>query len=98
MYHSLPKGVVPPRGKKPYRGKKLKKGSHPSQNARPKGVMPRRIRLSTGAKDIACMKCCDYRKKGHFAQDCLEPAKVPISNKTPELYICFHAFVANSLP
>jgi len=44
------------------------------------------------------MKCFNCEKKGQFAQDYPKPAKVLVSTKTPELYVCFHSFVANSLP
>ena len=37
-------------------------------------------------------------KKGHFARDCSEPPKVPLSSHTPTLFVCSHALVANSLP
>jgi len=88
-----------PRGKKPNCGKKPKKGPHPSQNSRPKGGYAKKHKAnSTGAKDVARVKCYNCEKKGQFAWDCLQLAKIPISTKTPQLYICSHAFVANSLP
>jgi len=40
--------------------------------------------------------CYNCKKNGHNAQDCPKPANIPPSTKTPELYVCSHAFVANS--
>ena len=65
MWHSLPNNVG--RGKKPYHGKKPKKGPHPSQNSRPKnGYAKKHKAKSTGAKNVARVKCYNYEKKGHL--------------------------------
>ena len=88
-----------PRGRKPYSGKKPKKGPHPSQKSRSNGGTAKKHKAKgNGAKDMARVKCYNFGRKGHFARDYSEPAKVPLSTKTPELYICSHAFIANSLP
>jgi len=89
-----------PKGRKPYRGKKPKKGPRHPQNSRSNaGNAKKHKAKGKGAKDIARVKYYNYGKKGHFAWDCPEPAKIPTSTKTPELlYVCFYAFVANSLP
>lgn len=88
-----------PKGRKPYRGKKPKKGPHPPHNSRSNaGTAKKHKSKGNGAKDMARVKRYNSGKKGHFARDCPEPAKVPTSTKTPELYVCSHAFVANSLP
>jgi len=86
------------RGRKPYHGKIPKKGPHPPQNSHPNGTAKKYKAKGNEAKDMARVKCHNCRKKGHFARDCPGPAKVALSTKTPELYVCFHAFVANSLP
>jgi len=44
------------------------------------------------------VKCYNYEKNGHFPQDCLEVANIPLSTKTSELCVCSSAFVTNSLP
>ena len=48
--------------------------------------------------NIARTKCYNYGKKGHYAWDFPEPKKVLSSTCSPELYVCSHALVANSLP
>ena len=88
-----------PKGRKPYCGKKPKKGHRPPQNSRSNaGTAKKHKAKGNGAKDIARVKGYNCGKKGQFAWDCPKPAKVPTSIKTPELYVCSHAFVANSLP
>jgi len=88
-----------PKGRKPYRGKKPKKGPRPPHNSRSNvGATKKQKAKGHEAKDMICAKYYNYEKKGHFARDCPEPAKVPTFTKTPALYICFHAFVTNSLP
>jgi len=88
-----------PKGRKPYHGKKPKKGPCPSQNSRSNaGNAKKHKAKGNGANDIARVKCYNCGKRGYFARDCPEPAKVPASIKTPELYVCSHAFVANYLP
>ena len=68
-----------PRSKTPYRGKKPKKDPQPSQNSHSKcGYAKKHKAKSTGAKAMARVKCYNYGKKGRFARDCPESAKVPI--------------------
>ena len=47
---------------------------------------------------MARVKCYNYEKKGQFARDCPEPAKVASSTKTPELQVCSYVFIASSFP
>jgi len=87
------------RGRKPYRGNKPKKGPHPSQNSRSNGGTAKKHKAKGNkAKGRARVKYYNYGKKGHFARDCPEPAKVPLSSKTPKLFICSDVFITNSLP
>jgi len=86
-------------GRKPYHDKKPKKGPHPPQNSHSNnGTAKKHKAKGNGVKDMACVKCYNYVKKGHFARDCPELAKAPLPTKTSKLYVCSHAFIANSLP
>jgi len=94
---SGPKGT--PKGSRPYRGNKPKKSRHLSQNSCSKGCFAKKhMAKCNGAKDTTSAKCYNCEKKGHFGWDCLKPTKVLLSTKTHELYVCFHAFIANSRP
>ena len=87
-----------PKGRKRYRGEKPKKGPYPPQNSRSNDSTGKKHKAKGNrGKDMARVKCYKCEKKSHFARDCPEPANIPTSTKTPKLYVCSHAFVANSL-
>jgi len=44
------------------------------------------------------VKCYNYGSKRHYARDSPEPSKAPFPTKIPDVNVCSHAFVANSLP
>ena len=86
------------RGNKNNRGKQFKKGSRPPQKDRPKaGIAKKQKAKGNGEKNIAQVKCYNYGKKCHYTRDCPEPREVPFSTYSPELYVCSHALIANSL-
>jgi len=83
----------------PYHGKKSKKGPRPPQNSCSKGRFSQRHKAKGSREEnITRVKCYNCGKKRHVAQDCPELAKVLLSCKTPELCVCFHAPIPNSLP
>ena len=72
---------------------------NPYQKNGPKSGAAKKQKVKgNGDKNIARVKCYNCAKKGHFARDCPEPPRVPLSSHTPELYVCSYALVANSLP
>ena len=86
------------KGKKPFRGKQAKKGPHAPQNSRPRnGIAKKQKANGNRDKNIAFVKCYNCDKRAHYSQDCFEPSKV-FPTKTPDIYVCSHAFVANCLP
>ena len=86
------------KGKRPFRGKQAKKGQHAPQSSRVgKGMAKKQKAKANRDKSIARVKCYNCGKKGHYARDCPEPSKVPFLTKTPDVNVCSHAFVANSL-
>jgi len=90
--------VSGPRIKRPYHGQKPKKGPHPPQNSCSNGCTAKKYKAKgNGAKDMTRVKYNKCGKKGHFARDCPKLAKVPLSSKTPELYVYSHAFITNCL-
>ena len=87
------------KGKRPFRGKQAKKGQHAPQSSRPgRGMVKKQKAKANGDKSIARVKCHNCGRKGHHARDFPEPCKVPFPTKTPDVYVCSHVFVANSLP
>ena len=60
-----------PKGKRHCPGKKPKKGPHPSQDSSSKCCFAKKQHKakSTGAKDMARVKCYNYGKKRHFVQN-----------------------------
>jgi len=77
---------------KPYRSKKPKKGLCPPRNSCSKGSVAKNQKAKgNGEKGIARVKCYNYGKKGHYAQDYPKLAKVLISNKIPScMFISIH--------
>ena len=79
--------------------KQIKKGQQPLKNSPPrKGIAKKEKAKSNGDKSIARVKCYNCGRKGPYARDCPEPNKVLFPIKIPEVNVCSHAFVANSLP
>ena len=71
-----------PKGKRPFRGKQAKKGPCASQNSRPeKGIANKQKVKGNGDKNIACMKCYNYDRKGHMLEIVLSPARYPFPPK-----------------
>jgi len=71
----------------------------PLKNSRTgKGIAKKKKAKGNGDKSIACVKCYNCGRKGPYAWDCPEPNKVPFPTKIPEVNVCSHAIVANSLP
>ena len=88
-----------PRGKRACRGKNPRKGPHSPQSSHSKvGSVKKQKAKGTGSKDMARVKCYNCGKKGHFPRDCPKLVELPLLPKTPKLYVCSHAFVANSVP
>jgi len=74
-------------------------GSRPPTKGKPKGGVTKKLKAKgNGEKEVAQVKCYNYRKKRHFAWDCLKPARPPFSTYSPKFYICSHELVANSFP
>jgi len=72
-----------PKGKRPFRGKQAKKGQRSLQNSRPrKGITKKQKAKGNRDKNIARVKSYSCGRKGHYAQACLEPSKVPFPTKT----------------
>ena len=87
------------KGKRPFHGKQAKKGPCTPQNSRPrKGTAKKQKAKGNGDKNISSVNCYNCGRKGHYAWDCPEPSKVPFLTKIPDVNVCSHAFVANSLP
>ena len=88
-----------PKGKRPFCVKQAKKGPRAPENSRPgKGIAKKQKAQGNGEKKIACVKCYNCGKKGYYARDYPEPSKVPFPARTPDINVCSHVFVANSLP
>ena len=88
-----------PKGNRIYHARKPKKCPRPPQNSCSKGRFSQRHKAKGSREEnITRVKCYNCGKKRHVAQDCPELAKVLLSCKTPELCVCFHAPIPNSLP
>ena len=88
-----------PKGNKHGRGRQAKKGSFLPQKGRPKaGIAKKQKAKGNGGINIGRVKCYNCGKKGHYAWDYPEPQRIPFSTYSVDLYVCFHALVANSFP
>ena len=81
------------------KGSGSKRGPCPPQKSPSKGVIAKRqMAKGNRQKNMTRVKCYGNEKKGHYSQDYPEPSNVYLSPRTFKMRVCFHVFVANSLP